>query len=608
MPVYLEANNEEWKNQIKGLTQLAENGNAACLVHYKKKVFLFTIVSTDFSKNEIEVNIGDSLHPQLFNFSDLNLVPIVQDGVSDLPERVITDLENAQLCFADISAHFNPQDAIIIQANKIVKPSHDVVYGFLNGVGADAQLVDLEYEETSANIDFYHCDEEYERIIPGAPILDKKGEWVGIVLTGMQGPGIAFGFSTTGLLTLMDKIIADETPNDVFSRGEKRSRGWGKKNYSKDVDPAIEDFMEYSFPKMDDAMEELIEEPKEESGARDVDFEDTDETFVRFHVLYGTNRLLGHSKSDGSVTYTNKRDQEMHLGICEVSIPKAHKMGEIERPGWFRNLFFGESTKKDFTILYNEKLEQARFLALLNGEIGASAEEDLLLFIHGFNVDYDAAMMNAAQLGYDLNYKGCVTAFSWPSLGTVPGYVADTATARASALYLANFIEMVGNRARKMNIIAHSMGNVVLTDALIILKNENRLPNAQINEIILAAPDLDKDIFVQQIIPKIKDIGRFTLYASSNDKALIASRTIRAGYNRLGEGGEYITIVDGLESIDASDVDTSLLGHGYFTDTLSLINDIHQVLMGELPHQRILIEHLRPTRGELLKYWKFKAT
>ncbi|MFT5820651.1 MAG: esterase/lipase superfamily enzyme [Crocinitomix sp.] len=600
MSTYLEANNEEWKNQIQGLTQLSENGNAACLVHYKAKVFLFTVVSNDFSNKEIEIDIGDLLNEQLFSFANLNLLPIVRKGVSDLPAQVISDLEKLQLCFADLTGYFDPQDGAIIQAAKIVAPSSDVVYGFLNGVDIDAQLIDLEYEETHANIDFYQCDEEYDRIIPGAPILDKEGDWLGISLTGMQGPGIAFGFSSIGLFALMDKTMTDEISNDGSSKGDMRSvKPWGK-SFSKDAGPVIEYFMEDSFPKMEEIMEEI--------GVEEVDFEDIDQDYVRYDVLYGTNRRLGLSKSDGSVTYTNIRDHEMHVGVCEVSIPKTHKMGEIERPGWFRDLFFGESTRKDFTILNNEKLERAKFLALLDEKIGSSDKDELLLFIHGFNVDYDAAMMNAAQLGFDLNYKGSVTAFSWPSLGTVPGYVADTATARASAIYLANFIELVGNQAQRMNIIAHSMGNVVLTDALIILKNENRLPSAQINEIILAAPDLDKDIFVQQIIPKIKDIARFTLYASSKDRALIASRTIRAGYNRLGEGGEHITIVDGLESIDASDVDTSLLGHGYFTDTLSLINDIHQVLMGELPQQRILVEHLRPSSGEFLKYWKFKRT
>lgn len=586
MPIYLDANNEDWKKSFQFVTQLSENGNSACLVQHKECIFLFTVVSANFSKNEIEVEIGDLLRTDLVNFSDLHFLPIDFAEIQDLSENIIAELDNNVLCYADVTQWIKPDLEISIRARKIAKPLANVTYGFLSKAGLEAELLEIELEEKYSSLVLFNCEDDYESLSSGAPIMDRDGNWVGITLVGLQGPGLLFGFLSESLLNIMDGMIADEIDSDSFKS------------------KSIADFLEEAKPAMVEMWEEesAVEELLEETAA------EVDEDFVRYKVFYGTNRLLGETKPDGSVIYTNKRDRELHIGICEVSIPKKHKLGEIERPGWFRNLFFGESKKKDFTILYNEKMEREKFLKLLNEKIGDSEEGELLLFIHGFNVDYDAAMMNAAQLGFDLNFKGGVTAFSWPSLGTVPGYVADTATARASAIYLADFIEMAGSNAKKMHIIAHSMGNVVLTDALVILKNENRLPTIPINEIILAAPDLDKDIFVQQIIPQIKDIARFTLYASSKDKALVASRTMRAGYNRLGEGGEYITVVDGVESIDASDVDTSLLGHGYFADTLSLIHDIHQVLLGELPHQRILIEHQHFVQGELRKYWAFKRT
>ncbi len=578
MPIYLDANNEDWKNNFQFVTQLSENGNSACLVQHKECIFLFTVVSADFSKKEIEVEIGDLLRTDLVNFTDLHFLPIDLTEIQDLSESIIAELGNHVLCYADVTQWIKPDMEISIRSQRIAKPLANVTYGFLSKAGLEAELLEIELEENYNNLVLFNCEDDYDSLTSGAPIMDGDGNWVGITLVGLQGPGLLFGYLSESLLKIIDGMIEYEINSDVF---ESKS---------------IADFMEDAKP----AMEEIWEE-------EDV-IAEVEEDFVRYDVFYGTNRLLGETKPDGSITYTNRRDQELHIGICEVSIPKKHKVGEIERPGWFRNLFFGESKKKDFTILYNEKMERERFLKLLNERIGNSEEGELLLFIHGFNVDYDAAMMNAAQLGFDLSFNGSVTAFSWPSLGTVPGYVADTATARASAIYLANFIEMVGCNAKKMHIIAHSMGNVVLTDALVMLKNENRLPTIPINEIILAAPDLDKDIFVQQIIPQIKDIARFTLYASSKDKALVASRTMRAGYNRLGEGGEYITVVDGVESIDASDVDTSLLGHGYFADTLSLIHDIHQVLLGEMPHQRVLIEHHHSVQGEFRKYWAFKRT
>jgi esterase/lipase superfamily enzyme len=577
----LELNNDKWKRRIQERTHQTELGNSAFILSYNFQLYTITVVPIDFIEDEIEVIVGDLLVNRSYTATNLKFEPISPSGLGDLPPNAISQLQNFKLCLAKISPPHELSGDSVIQEYEISSGNINYTYAFLNSIDSEAEPTQITFSESFGAFSFLNSKSSQETIIPSGPIINKDGEWIGLTLTGFAHSKLILAYSAKALADLIeDSFNEDDIGISKKMKGTK-SRGFDDEDFMKDAIPAME--------------EEMLEE---------VDF--LNEDFIRYNVLYGTNREMGDHSAEGSVTYTNKRDDELHLGNCTVSIPKNHKMGEVERPGWFRNFFFGESTKKDFTILHNEKMEQDQFLYHLNEKIGASDEGDVILFIHGFNVEYDAAMMNAAQLGYDLNFKGGITAFSWPSLGSVSGYVADTATARASALYLASFIELIGNQAHKMHIIAHSMGNVVLTDALLLLKNENRLPSAQINEVILAAPDLDKEIFVQQIIPKIRDIARFTLYASSKDKALIASRTIRAGYNRLGEGGEYLTIVEGLESIDASAVDTSLLGHGYFSDTLSLIHDIRQVLLGELPHERILTEHFRLIDGEQARYWTFR--
>lgn len=309
------------------------------------------------------------------------------------------------------------------------------------------------------------------------------------------------------------------------------------------------------------------------------DFQDTTPlikkcNFIKYPVWYGTNRK--ENLESDKVQYSNLRDIVLHLGFCEISIPSSHKIGIIERPNWFKNLFFEESPEDYFTIHSNKKTEEKEFIKLLEQKIGESDDRDVLLFIHGFNVEFDEAMKRTAQLGYDLNFKGAVTAFSWPSDGSVNGYVADLDSAKLSSDYLCRYLKLlISDTAKKLHIIAHSMGNIVLTQALLQLKEEYFLPNIVVNQIILAAPDIDKDIFINQIMPSINGIARITLYASNKDKALLISKKIRNDYERLGEGGENIVIVDGLESIDASNVATDLIGHGYFAETQSLLNDIH---------------------------------
>lgn len=326
--------------------------------------------------------------------------------------------------------------------------------------------------------------------------------------------------------------------------------------------------------------------------------------FVHYKVFYGTNRLPSTTENS-TLKYKMGRDKKLNLGLCAVSIPLSHTLGKIERPNWFGKLFFRESPEKHFTILRNEKLEESLFIELMKQKLESADDKDVLLFIHGFNVKFDEAMMRAAQLGYDLNFKGAVTAFSWPSFGTIGGYIADIESANLSSKYLSAFIKtlIAEVNPNKLFIIAHSMGNVVLTASLKELRNEGVYPNALFNQIILAAPDLDKDIFLDQIMPAIRSNSSLTLYASDKDNALIAAQKIRKGYSRLGEGGNNLVIVDGLDSVDASSIDTSLLGHGYFSDTKSLINDIHSVLVGLRPDKRILEAKSKVIDGISKSYW-----
>jgi esterase/lipase superfamily enzyme len=143
----------------------------------------------------------------------------------------------------------------------------------------------------------------------------------------------------------------------------------------------------------------------------------------------------------------------------------------------------------------------------------------------------------------------------------------------------------------------------VLTEALLQLQN---YPLPELHQIILAAPDIDQAIFIQKIMPRMCRATippRITLYASSNDKALLVSSKIRSLQPRLGMGGEHLFITDGIETIDASEVDTDWLGHGYFAETKTLINDIFLVLKGMPPDKRILAKQQKDTQSGKKPFW-----
>ena len=70
---------------------------------------------------------------------------------------------------------------------------------------------------------------------------------------------------------------------------------------------------------------------------------------------------------------------------------------------------------------------------------------------------------------------------------------------------------------------------------------------------------------------------RITLYASSNDEAIKLSKKVHA-YPRAGESGPDIVVVPGLDTIDVSNVDTSLLGHSYFAEKRTVISDLFYLI------------------------------
>jgi esterase/lipase superfamily enzyme len=188
--------------------------------------------------------------------------------------------------------------------------------------------------------------------------------------------------------------------------------------------------------------------------------------------------------------------------------------------------------------------------------------------------------------------------------GEVLAYDGDEETVEFSAPNLEAFLGRVAREsgATRIHLLAHSMGNRVLTRALTELV---RQPDIQplFENLIMASPDLNAQLFTR-LWPKIKVAAkRFTLYASSNDKALAASRVAKGGNNfiRLGEAGPNIVVIPGLDTVDASGIDTSELGHSYEFTCKPVRNDLGLLIgKGFDPLKR----QLRLNPGGL-GYWRF---
>jgi esterase/lipase superfamily enzyme len=206
---------------------------------------------------------------------------------------------------------------------------------------------------------------------------------------------------------------------------------------------------------------------------------------------------------------------------------------------------------------------------------------DALVFIHGYNVTFEGAALRAAQLGTDLAVPGIMAFFSWPSQGTFRGYVDDEASVEASEPYLVEFLDkfVKHSKAERVHLIAHSMGNRGLLRSLQrLLPQITTGKQALFGEIILAAPDVDVDLFRDLATTVFTDQvrKRVTLYTSSRDRALTSSAFLH-GYARAGFNPPYV-LLPPLDTIEVANVDLSLLGHGAFAEARPVLTDIHTVL------------------------------
>ena len=320
-------------------------------------------------------------------------------------------------------------------------------------------------------------------------------------------------------------------------------------------------------------------------------------------VFYGTDRKAS-GMTQPKKFYGNERG-ELQLGICEVSIPPDHAMGELESPKWWK-LEFSENPNKHVVLLKVQELSKDNFFIELRSHIDKASDKEAFVFIHGYNVTFEDAARRTAQMSYDLGFGGAPIFYSWPSQGEMVDYTVDENNVDWTVPHLKEFLSKVATEsgAQKVHLIAHSMGNRAMTNVLKDLAGTYVLGSAPLfNQVVLAAPDIDAEIFKRDIAPRIqKTAERVTLYASSNDMALLVSKKIH-GAPRAGDGESGIIIIPGIDTIDASLIDTSLVGHSYYGDNRSIISDMYLLLNLKLPPDK---RNLLSKEVEGGRYWAVK--
>lgn len=332
---------------------------------------------------------------------------------------------------------------------------------------------------------------------------------------------------------------------------------------------------------------------------------DNTEPYIEYEVLYGTNRVREPFAGTRFRYTSESRDlDELETGMCVVSIPHDKKMGALSVGNWiqlpWRRWVHPDDPRYHVRLLEVCPLDTESLAEKMRDRLAASSETEALVFVHGYNTAFEDAAERTAQIGYDLKFRGPTFFYSWPSLGSegVLGEAAYLAEAEKVKLAAPRFLELlsqIATEAKAVHVIAHSMGNQLLDEAVRLLVERGRRDVlAKLDQIALVAPDLDAEVFARSIAPRFESGSHITLYGSRQDQALAFSTRLR-GRPRLGDFREKVVVVDSMDSIDVTGVDSDVGSNHYHFDDRAVIADFFYVLLGEPVFNRPGVRKVRET-------------
>jgi esterase/lipase superfamily enzyme len=352
-------------------------------------------------------------------------------------------------------------------------------------------------------------------------------------------------------------------------------------------------------------------------------------------VLFGTNRelvLIGGEPGlaqEADIRETRAKDaMRLQFGRADVWLPKLIEEGGSRDRGETPILEGpppeepSELAKYVFLTRITKAGSEA-FLAEMDTALAGRQSDSVLLFVHGFNTPFDDALIRSAQLSVDLSRRGIFDVgvpvlFSWPSAGKVSltDYRGDQDRSLGAAPYLEQFLDVITDQpqVKRINIVAHSMGNRILTEALESYASDylerHRREDLEFR-IILVAADVDRDIFeaTTGILDNLQ--ANVTIYTSDADRALHVSEIVNSKL-RLGDtNGDkpFIRANPYYQTVDATGIATELfgLGHNYYSDNPFILGDIVCALAEANPELRALERRRYASTPDGLEYFRVNA-
>lgn len=363
--------------------------------------------------------------------------------------------------------------------------------------------------------------------------------------------------------------------------------------------------------------------------------------FATNRAHYGEDRWHpdGYGKGFSSNGHHNLRFGYVVLEYDENTVKKHLNETAHGRKGDGENLskhFTKQSKKAKITAFKDRSLEVDRKLdfeetasteAFREIKVEMEKAKDVVIFIHGYNVDWNKAVGSALSLQFMLNRKSntnaeskdvIVVLFSWPSDGSMmpfAAYWSDRADAEASGMSIGRGFLTVSNFLRKLrkqvdpkehkadpkkhkkvpqedvlcdqniHLLCHSMGNYALQNALSKIVEESpgiKLPR-MFRHIFLCAPDIDDSVLEPgQPMDRLHELClNVSVYFNSGDVGLGIADLTKGHPDRLGQTGMSREghVHRKVHEVDCSIIVGGLAEHSYYL-WATVNQDIRQSIDG----------------------------
>lgn len=293
----------------------------------------------------------------------------------------------------------------------------------------------------------------------------------------------------------------------------------------------------------------------------------------RIDLLVATTRA---PDADPAVLFSGERGTGLALSALTISMPPDAKrvVGQVQWPSKLP----ADPLKSFTTVSVDPMLSGPQSREWLRHHIPASRR--VMVFVHGFNNRYEDAVYRFAQIVHDSGAKVAPIIFTWPSRASIFDYNYDKESTNFSRDALEELLRALSSdpAVGDVTVMAHSMGTWLAMEALRQMAIRDGKVGEKIRNVILAAPDLDVDVFGRQIAEIGKNNPKFTIFTSQDDRALLVSRRIAGNVDRLGQidpaAEPYRSALEkfGINVIDLTKMKSGdSLNHGKFAESPEVV-------------------------------------